>query len=159
MTCNHVRVGVGVLVKDCSANNNNNKPNSSNKVFCGIRKGSSHGSGCLALPGGHLELYEEWSDCAKREVEEEMGISIYNVEFCHVTNDIMTNEGKHYVTIFCTAECKLTPKNMEPHKCEGWTSYSWQELKDIHSKNPNKLFGPLAKLIQEEPPSVLDFLS
>lgn len=148
MTCKHVRVGVGVLVKD-SANSN---------VFCGIRKGS-HGAGCLALPGGHLELYEEWSDCATREIEEEMGISIHHVEFCHVTNDIMTDEGKHYVTIFCKAECNAPPKNMEPHKCEGWKSYSWQELKDIYSKNPSKLFGPLAKLVQEEPQSVLDFLS
>jgi 8-oxo-dGTP diphosphatase len=153
MTCEHVRVGVGVLVKN---------PLVSSKIFCGIRKGS-HGAGSLALPGGHLELYETWEECAKREIDEEMGICLLhsNVEFCHVTNDIMENEEKHYVTIFMKAECSETqlPVNKEPHKCEGWKLYSWQELKDIFSENPNKLFGPLAKLVQEEPQSVLDFLS
>ena len=37
----HVRVGVGVVVKD---------PNNPHHIFCGIRKGS-HGAGTLALPG------------------------------------------------------------------------------------------------------------
>jgi 8-oxo-dGTP diphosphatase len=45
-----VRVGVGVLVKD---------PFDPRRVFCGIRK-SAHGAGKLALPGGHLEMYESW---------------------------------------------------------------------------------------------------
>jgi 8-oxo-dGTP diphosphatase len=148
MTCKHVRVGVGVLIKNPSVS----------KIFCGIRKGS-HGAGSLALPGGHLELYETWENCAAREVQEEMGISLQSVDFCHVTNDIMVNDDKHYVTIFIKAECEEEPINKEPHKCEGWKSYSWQELKDIHSQNPSNLFGPLAKLVQEEPQSVLDFLS
>lgn len=143
----HVRVGVGVLVKMAG----------SNKIFCGIRK-NSHGAGSLALPGGHLEMYETWEQCAMREIREEMGISITNVQFVHVTNDIMLSESKHYVTIFIKSCSDEQPRNVEPHKCQGWNTYSWQELKEIHDQDPSKLFGPLAKLVEEEPQSILDFL-
>lgn len=117
-----VRVGVGVLVKD---------PQHPHRFFAGIRKGS-HGAGTLALPGGHLEMMEDWEECASREVKEEMDLEISNVTFGHVTNDIMLRENKHYVTIFMLAdvctEGKIKPTNMEPHKCEGWKSYSWNDL-------------------------------
>ena len=62
---------------------------------------------------------------------EETGLHIHNVQFGHVTNDIMIDESKHYVTIFMMSECKCPmgrPLNLEPHKCEGWNSYSWEEL-------------------------------
>ena len=80
----NVRVGVGVLVKD---------PKSPEKVFAGKRKGS-HGAGKLALPGGHLEMFETWDVCGAREVEEETGLKIENIKFAHVTNDPMPDEGK-----------------------------------------------------------------
>ena len=82
-----------------------------------------------------------------------------NVDFCHVTNDIMSSERKHYVTIFMKATSTQEPRNMEPEKCEGWKSYSWTELKEMYDHDRQQLFGPLAKLVEEEPQSVLDFLS
>jgi len=148
----HVRVGVGVLVRD---------PTRPNAVFAGIRKGS-HGAGSLALPGGHLEMYETWEDCAIREVKEEMDLDLEMLSFGHVTNDIMICEEKHYVTVFMLASCKpdgiRIPQNMEPDKCEGWKSYSWRELKDIYDNGQPGLFGPLVKLIEEEPAKVVSFV-
>jgi 8-oxo-dGTP diphosphatase len=110
----------------------------------------------LALPGGHLELYESWTACAQREVMEEMGLNIVVVScssendenesssssgsgsssssLAHVTNDVMTAERKHYVTLFVMAKCQdlsAVPQNCEPHKCEGWHSYSWSELQEL----------------------------
>jgi 8-oxo-dGTP diphosphatase len=147
----HVRVGVGVLVKD---------PEDPTKFFAGIRKGA-HGSGSLALPGGHLEMFESWEDCAIREVQEEMGIGIHQLQFGHVTNDVMGT--KHYVTIFMMAECvddDARPRNMEPDKCEGWESFSWVELLDIQENGSNpQLFGPLQKLVEEAPPAVIAFVA
>jgi 8-oxo-dGTP diphosphatase len=175
-----VRVGVGVLVQD---------PLQPTKIFCGIRK-QSHGAGSLALPGGHLELYETWEMCARREVLEECNLVLSGsqatttttaddhtkersgggVTFAHVTNDPMPDEGKHYVTIFMTATCADTtssstssqqqqpqqPQTMEPDKCEGWKSYSWEELKIL--RDQGRLFGPLQRLVDDSPPSVLEFL-
>ncbi len=147
-----VRVGVGVLVKD---------PSDPKKVFCGVRKGS-HGEGSLALPGGHLELYESWQACAEREVLEECGLELDDCQFAHVTNDPMPNEGKHYVTIFIMAKCRVTDppqqaKTMEPHKCAGWSSYSWKELR--LQQRQGKLFGPLDHLVTESPTKILEFLN
>ncbi|PWZ00084.1 hypothetical protein BCV70DRAFT_104793 [Testicularia cyperi] len=56
------RVGVGVFVL-----------NERGHVLVGKRTGS-HGSGTLALPGGHLELHESFAECATREVLEETGL-------------------------------------------------------------------------------------
>lgn len=156
-TNKHVRVGVGVLVKD---------PIKPTHIFAGIRRGS-HGEGQLALPGGHLEMYESWEKCAEREVEEETGLILKreSLVFGHVTNDIMRSENKHYVTVFMMGECvssSLRPMNLEPHKCEGWDSYSWNTLKNIASGDDDsglKLFGPLQLLVEESPERVLTFLS
>jgi 8-oxo-dGTP diphosphatase len=168
-----VRVGVGVLIRD---------PLHPQKVFAGIRQ-NSHGANTLALPGGHLELYESWEQCATRETLEETGLQLrpQSVRFGHVTNDIMEKEGKHYVTIFMMGECQCEvtrPKNLEPHKCSGWESYSWDDLcrfaaasKDDGSSGGGdddddeigedvpKLFGPLLKLVEEMPPNVVRFLN
>lgn len=148
-----VRVGVGVLVQD---------PNDPSKVFCGIRKGS-HGAGLLALPGGHLEMYETWDACAKREILEETGLELDDdtLRFAHCTNDPMPSEGKHYITIFMMAKCRVTnppqqAKTMEPEKCKGWKSYTWRELEELHGQG--QLFGPLHHLVEENPASVLEFL-
>lgn len=134
-----VRVGVGVLVLT-----GENK----NKVWAGMRKGS-HGASTLALPGGHLEVNETWSDCAAREVEEEMGLSLTNVRFFHATNDIMLAEEKHYVTIFMVASQSNPneiPSNREPNKCEGWDAYTVDQLVERR----DQLFLPLANLLQEK---------
>jgi hypothetical protein len=80
----NVRVGVGVLVKD---------PKVKGRFFAGIRKGS-HGAGTLSLPGGHLEMMESWEECARREVEEETGLEISDINQIYVTNDPMPLEDK-----------------------------------------------------------------
>lgn len=106
-------------------------------------------------------MFESWEDCATREVLEECNLELNAPIFGHVTNDPMPDEGKHYVTIFMKATCKATdpvqtPKNMEPHKCEGWSSYSWDELEACQKKG--SLFGPLNLLVQQKPDGIIEFL-
>ena len=106
-------------------------------------------------------MFESWEECAKREVLEECNLELEDTKFGYVTNDPMPDEKKHYVTIFMLATCKTTnpiqtPENLEPHKCLGWNSYSWDELK-IRQKQGN-LFGPLDLLVQKKPKSITNFL-
>ena len=53
------------------------------------------------------------------------------------------------------------PKNLEPNKCEGWDSYSLEDLVNVSNGKDNELslFGPLKHLIEESPQSLKDFLA
>ena len=121
------KVGIGVIVKK------------EGKILLGKRL-NAHGEGTWSFPGGHLEFGESWEECAKREVMEETNLQITNLKFYAVTNDIFEEENKHYITIFI--ECDYGSgelQNMEPHKCERWDWFSWDDL-------PEKLFLPIRNL-------------
>jgi 8-oxo-dGTP diphosphatase len=124
------KVGIGVLIlKD-------------GKVLFGKRK-SAHGEGTWAPPGGHLEYGETPEDCAIRETLEETGIQIKNIRKGPYTNDIYTNEHKHYITLFIIADYKSgEPKAMEPDKCEKWEWVNWGNL-------PHPLFLTIQHLLEQ----------
>ena len=123
-------VGIGVcIIKD-------------GKVLLGKRI-NSHGEGSWSFPGGHLEMYETWENCAKREVLEETDLKIKNTRFVGVTNDIFPDEGRHYITIFITADYDSGQlKTMEPEKCSVWEWFNWEKL-------PHPLFRPIENLIKQ----------
>lgn len=99
------------------------------------KRQGSHGDGTWSLPGGHLEMGESWEECATREVREETGLTIKNLGFLAVTNDIFS-ENKHYITIWMKADWENGEAHItEPEKCseQGWfTTSSW----------PSPLFDP-----------------
>ena len=137
MNSSVVRVGIGCLVIDPKKK----------KFLIGKRKGS-HGSGTFALPGGHLEVGETWTQCATRELKEETGLDcVKKWELTYITNNVMTADNKHDITLFMRGEvesidCDIDPKLMEPEKCEGWYwidfDSEWDEMKPM--------FAPLKKL-------------
>ncbi|MDY6952880.1 MAG: NUDIX hydrolase [Thermodesulfobacteriota bacterium] len=111
-------------------------------VLLGKRR-NAHGAGSWCFPGGHLEFGESIEQCARREVLEEAGLEIENL--CHgpFTNDIFEKEGKHYVTLFVVADyAGGTLELKEPHKCERWQWFSWQDL-------PEPLFLPNQNLLKQ----------
>ena len=125
-----IAVGVGVFIERAG------------KILLGERMGS-HGAGTWALPGGHLEFGESPADCAIREVLEETGLKISDIEPVAFTNDIFEKEGKHYVTLFVLAkQCDGEPCIMEPDKCKGWSWFDWNAL-------PQPLFASLENLKQQ----------
>ena len=124
------KVGVGVIITH------------SDKILLGKRK-NSHGEGTWCLPGGHLEFNESVEACAQREVLEETGLQVENVKCCTFTNDIFQAEGKHYVTLFVTAEVESGEvRVMEPDKCEEWAWFAWNNL-------PAPLFLPIQNLLEQ----------
>lgn len=117
------RVGLGVMVIK------------NGKVLVGRRKGS-HAAGLYSFPGGHLHWGETWEQCLFRELEEECGqafkvrvrnFSVQGAVF--VTNDVMPQYGKHYITVFMVADwVEGEPINAEPDKCEGWQWVDYNNL-------------------------------
>ena len=67
------------------------------KLLLGKRK-SSYQDGAWGLPGGHLEHGESMIDCGIREVEEETGIKVTDLEFVNVANWPRSEE-VHYVQV------------------------------------------------------------
>ena len=124
-------VGVSVIVRK------------DNKVLIGKRK-NIRASGTWAFPGGHFEFGESFIQCVKREVREEVNVSIKNVKFQTLTNDIHPKEKTHYVTLFFTSDYDSGKvKNMEPEKCEGWEWIKWEDL-------PHPLFLPIKNLLAQK---------
>ncbi len=123
------KVGVGVaLIKD-------------GKVLLGKRK-NAHGEGTWSFPGGHLEYKENWDECAYRECLEETGLSIKNIRFGTVSNDVFDEEEKHYVTIIMLADYDAGQlRVMEPEKCEQWKWFIWDKL-------PEQLFLPIKNILK-----------
>jgi 8-oxo-dGTP diphosphatase len=107
-----------------------------NGQFIAIQRSGSHGEGTWSLPGGHLEFGESWEQCAKREAIEEIGSEITNVQFLAATNDLFEAEGKHYVTIWMTADWQANePESKEPDKVIG---LQWIDFAHL----PQPLFEP-----------------
>lgn len=128
------RVGIAVII------------NNNGKVLMGKRL-NAHGDGSWSFPGGHLEYGESWEECAVRETLEETGLHISNPQFGGITNDVFPELGKHYITIFMTAEYSGEKViNCEPDKCEGWEWFV-REKKEL----PSPLFIPVSNLLKQEP--------
>ena len=117
------RVGVGVMIRK------------GNTVLIGRRKGS-HGAGEYAWPGGHLEHMESIEECARREVKEETGLEIDNVQFLRLMN-ITKYAPRHFVDIAMVADWKSGEAEVLEHdKIESW---EWRDIEDM----PEPLFAPL----------------
>lgn len=123
MTDPQPRVGVGVFVwKD-------------GKFLMGQRLGS-HGAHTWSVPGGHLEFGENWEEAAKREVLEETGMTIDKVRFLVATNDLFTDDAKHYVTVWVESDwVSGEPTITEPDKL---IALQWCDFQSL----PSPLFDP-----------------
>ncbi|KAE8440313.1 hypothetical protein EG329_009101 [Mollisiaceae sp. DMI_Dod_QoI] len=152
-----VRVGVGAFVLESS-----HEPAKNPRFLIGQRI-NAHGAGTWALPGGHLEFGETPEGCAARELEEETGLRVKNVRFLTATNDIMTADNKHYVTMFMVCEREDDSQKaeiLEVDKCAAWEWVSWDDLmkwvnivKEAGEGESleRKLFVPFLSLVDQRP--------
>jgi 8-oxo-dGTP diphosphatase len=65
--------------------------------------------GFWSTPGGHLDFGESLEACAARETLEETGVSVTKVEFVAITNDVLEDAGKHYLTVWMRGEADDVP--------------------------------------------------
>lgn len=111
------------------------------KLLLGKRKGGT-GAGTWCAPGGKLDMFEVWEDCARRETLEEAGIEVMNLQFVGVVDDPHPEQGSHYVTLSYVADWGSgEPTVMEPDKFEEWGWFSWDDL-------PEPLFLPVRNFIK-----------
>jgi 8-oxo-dGTP diphosphatase len=117
------------------------------KVLLGQRhedpeKASSEldGAGRWTMPGGKLDFGETFEEGAKREVLEETGINLKDVEVFCVNNDMI--ETAHFVTIGMIAtDFEGEAKVMEPDEITQWQWFSLDKL-------PQPLYFPSAKVLE-----------
>ena len=131
----HVRVGVACFVWR-------------EGKFLILKRIGAHGSGTWSVPGGHLEYGESWEKTAAREVQEETGMRIEQVSFLAATNDNLPAEGKHYATIWMTAEwAGNEPSITEPEKC---AEQLWCDFTTL----PAPLFEPFWSNLRQVKPEL-----
>lgn len=85
---------------------------------------------------------ETFEEGIKREVKEETGLDITNIEVLTTANHILSDV--HAVVTYMRASLSdpnQTPQNIEPEKCESW---DWYDLKNL----PQPLFEPLREMLQ-----------
>lgn len=130
------RIGVGVFVR-----------NTSNGEILIQKRIGAHGAGTWSLPGGHLEFNESIEQCAKREAKEEFGIDVTNVKVLGITEDVMLEENKHYITIFVDSELAngSEPEIMEPEKT---MEMEWVFDAELRSGKYSPLFLPLKNFLE-----------
>nr|GEX68860.1 NUDIX hydrolase 1 [Tanacetum cinerariifolium] len=92
-----------------------------NKILLGHRRSALVAGNSYNLPGGHLEHGESFEEGITREVKEETGLDITNIEVLTTANHILSDV--HAVATYMRtslSDPNQTPQNIEPEKCEGW---------------------------------------
>ena len=118
---NTVRVGLAVLIFK------------GGKVLLGHRSATRKDTGGIfepdtwTVPGGKQEFGETMFEGAKREVREETGLEISDLELFSASDDVQPD--RHYVTLqFIAHSCSGEPKVMEVEKEDEWKWFSFNEL-------------------------------
>jgi len=114
------------------------------EILLSRRKGEKVGGGSFAAPGGKQRAGESLEECAKRELEEETGLTLTKskpISLYYTLKDFMGGKQIMSVGVLAIAwEGEVETK--EPHKHEGW---EWHKLNNL----PYPLFEFTEKAINQ----------
>jgi RpiB/LacA/LacB family sugar-phosphate isomerase len=88
------------------------------------------------LPGGHVEYKESAVDALKREIEEEMGLPIFNIEFAGALECTWDRKGKIYHEINLVYKIDLPSMDLNnPPKAidHAFHQFVWRPLTEVKS--------------------------
>ena len=100
------------------------------QVLFGKRKSVKDGF-TWQLPGGWIEPGESVQQAARREVSEETGLHLRELQFIGVTSNVFS-PSNHSLSLYFEAECadaKLL-RVTEGDKCDAWEWRGWNEVSD-----------------------------
>ncbi|MFH1601335.1 MAG: NUDIX domain-containing protein [Candidatus Shapirobacteria bacterium] len=99
-----------------------------------------NGAGTWTMPGGKLDFGETFEEGAKREVLEETGIILNELDVICVNQDII--ETAHFITIGLFSDAfSGEPKVMEPDEITEWR---WFDLNNL----PSPIYFPSVKVLE-----------
>lgn len=78
-------------------------------------------SGCWGLPGGKVDWLEPVEHAARRETQEELGISLGELTLLCVVDLIVPGKAQHWVApVFLARQFEGSPRLAEPEKHAAW---------------------------------------
>ena len=93
-------------------------------------------TGLLDLPGGGIEHAENPNDTIKREIEEETGLIVKNINLLDIAScnvkweDSDGTEDLHHLGIFYKVDCHKSELKKDPDGLDSLGA-SWYEIKDL----------------------------
>lgn len=148
-----LKVSVGIVIMDVD-----------HKILFGKRQ-NVFGDGTWGLPGGHMKLGESIFECAKREVFEEVGVEIRDVELITVTEEVSTGQDFQLVEIGykCTKWEGIVELKEHKYSSE-WKFFALDNLPknifEVHTPIIKKVVNEHMKIEEgaSEEPSLFDFV-
>lgn len=96
-----------------------------------IRRARAPEAGCWSLPGGKVDLWEPTEQTARREIAEELGVTLGPLELLCVVDLVAPEAGEHWVSpVYLASELEGEPALLEPDK---HTGLGWFALDDLPS--------------------------
>ncbi len=98
------------------------------QVLFGKRKSAEDGF-AWQLPGGWINPGESAQQAARREVSEETGLQLRELQFVGVTSNVFSPR-KHSLSLYFEAECADVESLQvaESDKCDAWEWRCWAEV-------------------------------
>jgi 8-oxo-dGTP diphosphatase len=113
--------------------------------------------GLWSTPGGHLDYGESPAACAAREALEETGVVVSNVRFVAITNDLLDDVGKHYLTVWMRADA--THDDIAIEDCAEILEAGWFTAEEcprpLHRFFENLICGRSMPSVPDELPDTL----
>ena len=105
-------------------------------------KNAKNQVGYWTIPGGEIDRNETLENCVKREVKEEIGVDLHIIDTLCVLDQIIPEEGQHWVAVDFLGKIDEEPKICEPHKFD---DMRWFDL----DNPPEKMAEPAIEGIRK----------